>query len=59
MGVKLNAKKRGFRDEYKETSADSCSAFQAFCGFCGYVGDLVLRADVGVCGSTIYFGEAE
>ena len=27
---------QNFLDEYKETSADSCSAFQAFVGFCGH-----------------------
>jgi hypothetical protein len=42
--------KRGFKNG--KTS-------QTFSGYFGYVDDLVLRADVGVCGSTIYFGEAE
>ena len=51
--------KRGFRDEYKETSADSNSALQTFYGFCWHGNNLVFRADVGVRGGANYFGEAK
>jgi len=51
--------KRGYRNDQKETSADSNSALQAFYGFCGHGNNLVFRADVSVRGSNNYFGEAE
>jgi hypothetical protein len=51
--------KRGYRNDQKETSADSNSALQTFYGFCGYGNYLVFRADVGVRGSNNYFGEAK
>lgn len=48
-----------YRNDQKETSADSNSALQAFYCFCGYGYNLVFRADVSVRGGANYFDESE
>lgn len=58
-GLRLGAPLFFYRNDQKETSADSNSALQAFYCFCGYGYNLVFRADVSVRGGANYFDESE